>query len=68
MTLVDNLVSMGYPLSEIRQMTLGQGMVFYRFGAKRKNIELAQQATNIRCAVWAESDDFMRYLEDLNHG
>jgi hypothetical protein len=43
-------------------------MVFYRFGAKRKNIELAQQATNIRCAVWAESDDFMRYLEDLNHG
>lgn len=66
MTLVDNLVSMGYPLSEIRQMTLGQGMVFYRFASKRKNLELLREATNIRCAVWAESDDFMRYFEDLN--
>jgi len=63
MILVDNLISIGYPLSEIKQMTLGQCMVFYRFGAKRKNIELAQQATNIRCAVWSDGDDFMRYLD-----
>lgn len=68
MTLVDALVSMGYPLSEIRQMTLGQGLVFYRFGARRKNMELAQTATNIRCAVWSEDANFMGYLEDLNHG
>lgn len=65
---MDSLVSSGYPLETVKNMTLNQAIIFFGISEKRKSLDLARVASNIRCAVWADGNNFEKYLQELIYG